>query len=156
MPAPADLVVLIIDARRDDLGADVRFVEAWDAFFAKQMNLEAPPLVAVLTYSDRLAEATSNGQGAEAIVRAKVQSVRSLLPPSVLEVVAVGLGAESIKAEADRLLTSLAPLLERAEKVSVMNHMRDYSARSKARRLIGQLGSQGRRLFEGIRSARKK
>ena len=151
-----DLVMLTIDARRDDLGPDVKFVEAWDAYFAKQTNLEAPPLVAVLTYADCLSKTASNGHGTDEIRRAKVRSVRSLLPPSVLEVVAVGLGAESTKAEADRLLTSLAPLLERAEKVAVMNHMRDYTARSKARRLFGQIGSQGRRLFEGIRAARKK
>lgn len=151
----ADLVLLVVDARRDDLAPEVRFVEAWDAFFAKNTTREIPPVVAVLTWADGLEEGGSNG-GAEAALRARVQAVRKALPASVVEVVAVGLGSEPPSGLADRLLPGLAPLLSRAERVSINRHLRDLGARSKARRLLGQVGRQGRRLFQSLKAARKR
>ena len=48
------------------------------------------------------------------------------------------------------------PLLPRAEEVSINHHLREVSAHSKARRLLGQVGKQGKRIFHTIREARKR
>jgi hypothetical protein len=152
----SDLVLMTIDARRDDLSPDLKFLEEWNAYFAKNTNLEAPPVVVVLTEADRLTDPPVAGHEADLLVRARVDAVRKLMPASVVEVVAVGLGTNPPSGVADRLLVSLAPLLERAEKVAVIRHMQDYTARSKARRVLGQVGRQGMRLFQSIRDARKK
>lgn len=150
----SDLAILTIDALRDDLGPEERFVKDWDEHFAKNSRLEAPPLVAVLTGADRIANPSADATSREALVRSRVEAVRKKLPTSVLEVIPAGLGGEDRK-DADRLLLSLAPLLERAERVAMIRRMQEVSARSKARRLVGQIGRQGKRLFDSLKSARK-
>ncbi|MDB5353138.1 MAG: putative GTPase [Planctomycetota bacterium] len=151
----ADLVLMTIDARRENLGPDLKFLEDWSAYFAKNSSSEAPPLVVVLTEADRLVEPGSNGHNMDSLVRAKVEAVRKRMPASVVEVIPVGLGTDPPTGISDRLLLTLAPLLERSEKIAVIRHMQDYTARSKARRLFGQIGTQGKRLFQSIRSVRK-
>ncbi len=149
----SDLVLLTIDADRDDVTPDARFLTAWNEHFANHPNLEAPPVVVVLTGMDRLAE--RNGADAQAIAQAKIDAVRIALPNSVVDVVAVGLGTSPAQGVSDRLLVGLAPLLERAERVAMIRRMQDVSARSKARRLLGQVGSQGKRLFSSLRATRR-
>ena len=148
--AQTDFALLVIDARRDDVTPEVRFAEEWAAYFTKNGTWDVPPLVAVLAGADRPSEEGSNG-GPGIAIKARVEAVRKALPPSVLAVVA----ATSEPGANDRLMAGLAPLLAPAEKVSINRHLRELTGRSKARQLFGQVGKQGKRLFQNLREARK-
>ena len=143
----SDLALLTIDATREDLGPDVKFVAEWDAYFAENPTLEAPPMIAVLTGSDKL--------GDPSLIRARTEAVRKALPASVVEVTSVGLVEGATGEDVERLLVSIAPLLERAERVAMIRRMQEMSGRSKARRLMGQVATSGKRLFSSLRSVRK-
>ena len=151
----ADLVLLTIDATRDDVTPDVHLVTTWDEFFASHATLEAPPVIVVLTGIDKLAAANGSVDSAS-LIQARVESLRKALPKSVIEIVSVSLGNETPVGVAEQLLVGLAPLLERAERVAMIRRMQDVTARSKARRLIGQIGTQGKRLFSSLRGTRRK
>lgn len=148
----ADLVLLTIDGRREDLSPEVKLVAAWDEFFAKNPTREAPPLVAVLTRADALGTTAEFDK----VAAAKEHAVRKEFPTSVIEVLAVGLGSNPPLGIGNRLLVSLAPLLDRAERVAMIRHIQHVSGRSKARRLLGQFGQQGKRLFSSLRAGRKR
>ena len=148
----SDLVLLTIDGRREDIAPEVKIVAAWDEFFAKNQTSEAPPMVAVLTWIDALGTTAEFDQ----ISSAKEHAVRKALPASVVEVFAVALGSDPPLGLGNRLLVSLAPLLDRAERVAMIRHIQDMSGRSKARRLMGQIGQQGKRLFSSLRAARRR
>lgn len=150
----SDLVLLVIDGRRDDLSPEVRFVEAWDAHYVKNDSHEIPPLFAVLTGADRLANDAHGG--AAVATRARIDAARKTLPPSVIDVFAVGLGTDSTHGVSDRLLLGIAPILPRAERVSINRQLRELTGRSKARRLLGQVGIQGKRLFQSLRTPKKR
>ncbi len=152
----SDLVLMTIDARREDLSPEFKFLEEWNAHFEANANAEAPPVVVVLTEVDRLADLSSDGHGADFLIQAKIAAVRKAMPSTIAAVVAVGLGTNPPFGVSDRLLVTLAPLLERSERLAVIRHMHDYTARSKAARLLGQAAKQGKRLFNSLRSARKK
>ncbi len=152
----SDLALLLIDARRDDLGPEVKFVEEWDAYFAKNPMLDPPPLLALVNGADRLGgDREISVKETEAAIKAKADAVRAALPASVLGVVAVGLNSEPPWGITDRLLPAIAPLLDRAEKAAVIRHLHHASTRSRARRLIGQVGRTGRKLWENLRTPKK-
>jgi predicted GTPase len=159
-----DLLVLVHDMARDDAGADARFLEAWSAWYAANPGLEVPPVLAVVTGADRpeLGDGWhppydwQRGRGGrEAAVRARIEALRAALGATLADVVPVGLGSEPPYGVAEVFLPTLAPLLHRAERGALIRHLRRASARSKARRLMTQVGRQGRRLFESIKSARR-
>jgi predicted GTPase len=161
----ADLIVLVHDLASDAAGADTKFLEAWRTWYAANPGLETPSVVAVVTGADRPEVGDdgwhppydwSRGRGArEAAVRAGVETLRAALGPLVADIVPVGLGTEPPYGVSEHLLPALAALLHRAERVALIHHLRRASARSKARRLIAQVGRQGRRLFESVKSARR-
>jgi uncharacterized protein len=141
----ADLLLLALDGTRDDVAADVKFLEAWSAWYAANPGLEVPPALGVLTGADRIEPSQ---------VGVRVAAVRSALPASIAEVVPVGLASGRVTGVVDRLLPALAPLLHKAERISLIRHLHRLSTRSKARRLASQVGRQGRRLWESLRAAR--
>lgn len=151
----ADMVLLVIDEQTPDLSPDARFVEAWDQFFQTNATREIPPLIAVVTVASASADMDQVGV-ATRIGPARVDAVRKALPAGVLEVIAVDLDSDTPALSVGRLVLSLTPLLARAEKVSINRHLREVSAHSKARRLLGQVGKQGKRIFQSIREARKR
>jgi hypothetical protein len=166
----ADLLVLAVDVASPDIAADLKFVEAWQQWYRDHPGLEAPPVLVVVVGADRPElggpwkppHDWARGQGArESAVRARVDTLRAALPaPGFAEVAVAGLGRGpgshpdgqngnelTEHGVAESVLPALALLLHRAERVAVIRHLHDLSARSKARRLISQLGKQGRRLW---------
>jgi uncharacterized protein len=157
--AAADLVILVIDSRREDHTPDIRFAQAWDRWYLEHTVLEMPPAMAVVSGVDRPAlggvwqppHDWSRGQSErEAAVRARLEALRNALPPTVNEVVAVGLGTEAPYGTDELVLPALAALLHRAERVSLIRFLHRTSTRSKARRLIGQVG----RLWANLKPGR--
>ncbi len=144
----ADLILLVVDASRDDLTPEIRLIDAIDAYFAKVPTLDRPPILAVVVGMARLP--MDGAVNREAIARAKLAAVRSALPEAVAGVVEVDPPAGL----AEKFLPALAPLLDRAEKTAVLRHMYETSTRSKARRLIGQVGRQGRKLWSNLQETR--
>jgi uncharacterized protein len=158
----SDLLLLVIDANRDDTSEDVAFLRDWAEWYKTHPGLEVPPALVVLSGAERVAGDGEDvpgsvplGRGArEAAVRARVEALKAVLPPTVTEVVVVGAEGEPSSGVAERLLPALASLLHRAERVALMRHFYRISTRSKARRLVSQVGRQGRRLWEHLKTAR--
>jgi predicted GTPase len=160
----ADLLILVIDARRTSNAADVAFAQAWDRWYVEHPGLEAPPALVVLTGVDRLDPGVdwkppynwTKGQNPrEAAVRARIEALRAALPPTLNEFAAAGLAAESPFGILEMVLPSLATLLHRAERAALIRHLHRLHSRSKARRLVSQVGQHGRWLWNSLRSGRK-
>lgn len=161
--ADADLLLLVVDAARDDTAADVEFARAWDRWFVDHPGRERPPALLVLAGIDRPALgggtdwkppyqwATGRGPR-ELAVRAKLDALRAALPPGLAEgAVAVGLpepAAGPPFGVVEEVLPALAALLHRADRSHLLRHIQQQRARSKAGRFLGQLGQGGRRLWE--------
>jgi predicted GTPase len=160
----ADLLVLVVDSRRDSNTADVAFAQAWDRWFIEHPDLEAPPALVVLTGIDRiehdgdgnLSFNWSKGQSPrEVAVRTRVEALRASLPPSLTEFVAVGLAASTSSGIVEEVLPAVASLLHRSERVALIRHLHRLHHRSKAVRLVRQVGQHGRWLWNSIRSRSK-
>jgi hypothetical protein len=160
----ADLLILVVDALRDTRAADLAFAQAWDRWYVEHPALEVPPAMVVLTGADRpeLGEEWrppynwAKGQGLrETAVRARSEALRAVLPPSFLDLVAVGLGSETVFGIVEQVWPSLASLLHRAERVALIRQLHQISSQSKARRLLGQVGQHGRWLWNNLRSGRR-
>jgi hypothetical protein len=159
----ADLLILVVAGTRDDVRADVAFARDWDHHFVDHPEQEIPPAVAVVAGADL---PTFGGEWSpphdfargrrprEEAVRARMEALRTALPPTFLEVVAVGMHEERPFGVAESLLPALAPLLHRAERIATLRYFHRVRSRSKARRLFTQVGHQGKQLWESIRSAR--
>jgi predicted GTPase len=160
----ADMLVLVADSRRDTTQADAAFAQAWDRWFVEHPAVELPPALAVLTGMDQLELGDDwrppynweKGQGPrEAAARAKLNSLRTTLPPSIVEIVPVGLAESAPFGVAELLLPSLISLAHRAERAALIRHLHRISRRSKAGRLISQVGEHGRTLWKQFRSGRR-
>lgn len=163
----ADLLLLVLDGRREDFTPDVRFAEQWSAWYERQPALEVPPALAILTGIDRqdlTGEPIESPGGGRALLtqsaretawRAKLEAVRKALPKVIVDVVPVGLGTEPPKGVADRLLPEMAALLHRAERASLIHRFQRHSARSKVRRFLGQVGQQGKQLWKTVRTRKR-
>ena len=159
----ADLLLLVVDANRDDSTADARFAQAWDRWHVEHPALETPPAMVVVTGCDRETlpgawrppHDWARGQSArESAVRSRIEALRSALPPSLVEVVAVGLGPETPYGLLETLLPALASQIHRAERASLIRHLHRASTRSKAGRLVSQVGQRGRKAWDDIKTRR--
>jgi hypothetical protein len=159
----ADLLVLVVDARRDSIPADAAFAQAWDRWFVEHPAAELPPAVAVLTALDDPALGGEwkppynwqTGQGPrEAAARARLNALRTALPASVVEVVPVGLPEGLPFGVVEHVLPALITVFHRAERAALIRHLQSVSARSRARRLLAQVGEHGRTLWSGLRRSR--
>jgi hypothetical protein len=159
-----DLLILVSAVTRDSTAADIEFAKAWDRWYIEHPRLEIPPALVVVTMVDAPQLGGdwtppynwAQGQGArEQGVRARLTALRAGLPPRFTEVVAVGMADRSPFGISEEVLPSLTVLIHRAERTALIRHLHRMSSRSKARRLISQVGQQGRSLWKNIRSARK-
>jgi hypothetical protein len=159
----ADMLVLVVDSRQNTTRADVAFATEWDEWFIAHPEVELPPALVVLTHMDHpeLGEAwtppynweTGMGQR-EAAARARLNALRTSLPPSFLVIVPVGLPASSPFGVAELLLPALITMMHRAERSALIHHLHRISSRSKLGRLVSQVGDHGRSLWKGLRSRR--
>lgn len=159
--AEADLLLLVVDGRVEETAADVRFVEAWEEWFATNPAREQPPGLAVLNHADDLLAAgeaweppyewVQGRRPLEAAVRTQVARLRGVLPPVISDIVPVALRPERPYGVVERLLPDLAALLHRVERVALLRHLHSVAASSKAGRFARQVGRQGRRLWETLR-----
>jgi uncharacterized protein len=157
----ADVLLLVIDGRRGSNAADAAFARDWDRWYLEHPRLEVPPAMAVVTFADapefgggdwKPPYNWSKGQGArEAAVRARLETLRAALPPTFAEVAAVGLAGGSPFGIIEQVLPALASLLHRAERTAMIRHLHELSTRSKARRLVSQVGEHGRSLWQSLR-----
>jgi hypothetical protein len=155
----ADLLILVIDGTRPSHSADVGFAQAWDRWYVEHPTLEPPPTLVVVSGIDKPEfgprwEPPYNwlrGEGQrELAVRARLDSLRGALPPTFGELVAVGLAKDASFGVAEHVLPTLASLFHRAERTALIRHLWRISTRSKARRLVTQVGKQGRRLWDQL------
>ena len=157
----ADLLILVVDGRRETIPADAAFAKAWDQWYLEHPAVELPPAVAVLTGVDapdfggdwKPPYNWERGQGPrESAARTKVNALRASLPPAFLEVVPVGLSADAPFGVVEHLLPTLVAQFHRAERSALIRHLRNVSGRSKAQRLMTQVGEHGRSLWKNLRT----
>ena len=162
----SDLLILIVDSRRpaSTTAADVAFAQAWDRWFVEHPVLEAPPTLVVLTGIDQIDPGVTwkppcnwaKGQTPlETSVRARIEALRAALPPTFTEFAAVGLTANSPFGIFEELLPRLAAQLHRAERSALIRHLHNIHRRSKARRLVKQVGEHGRSIWKSFRAGWK-
>jgi predicted GTPase len=160
----ADLLILVVDSRRASNTADVAFAQAWDRWYVEHPEVEAPPALVVLTGVDCLEHEDqwrvpfnwAKGQSPrEAAIRSRVETLRASLPPGLTEFVAVGLSTTTPFGVLEELLPALATLLHRAERTALIHHLHRLHRRSKAGRLVRQVGEHGRWLWNALRSGGK-
>jgi uncharacterized protein len=156
-----DLLVLVVDGRRQEHGEDIAFAKAWDHWFGEHPQREIPPALVVVTGVDRIEIGDgwkppydwSVGHGSrESTVRAHFDSLRSLLPPTFHEFVAAGLGDETPFGVLEQVIPSLATQLLRAERTALIRRLHEVAGRSKVGRLVHQLGEQGRSLWGSLKA----
>lgn len=163
----ADMLVLVIDGRRETSVADAAFAKAWDAWYVEHPTLDLAPALAVLTGMD----APDLGGGGdwkppyhwesgpsprEASARARLIAWRAALPPSVNEIVPVGLSQDQPFGVVELLLPSLIGQFHRAERAALIRHFQQVSTRSKASRLMSQVGEHGRSFWQQVRARRSR
>jgi hypothetical protein len=159
-----DLLILVVNAQKPFHKADVEFAQGWDRWYVERPNHEVPPALVVIAGVDRI-EPTESWcppynwpQGAsrrESAVRNALQSLRASLPPSFTDYIAVGLHDESPFGVIEDLLPSIAAQLHKAERAALIRRLAALSGRSRAGRLMSQIGEHGRSIWKSVRSRRK-
>jgi hypothetical protein len=161
----ADLLLLVIDGRRESHAADVAFALAWDRWYVEHPGLEVPPALAVVTAVDapefgvpaewKPPYQWAKGQGPrESAVRGRLDALRASLPPTFRELVAVGLPEHAPFGIVEHLLPALSALMHLAERAALVRHLHGVSSQSKARRLATQVGEHGRWLWKNLTARR--
>ena len=159
----ADLLILIGDARRESTFRDAAFAREWDTWFVEHPTLDVPPAFAVLTGLDaphlggdwKPPYDWENGQGPARPPRGRgsmpsdgvatqLQRGRSRSTRGNHAVRRVG------GAAADPACAVPAP-----ERSALIRHLHRASTRSKAGRLVAQVGEHGRWFWSQIRSRRQ-
>jgi hypothetical protein len=155
----ADILLLLVDAKREDLAPDVRFLKEWREWFDKNPGLELPPVVVLVTHASMPVTEGEHDASDTPVVRARllderIQGVRKAFPSDVVVgVVPVELGQVTTTQLVANLLPQIAILLQQAERGSVIRNLHEYASRSKAGRFMDQVGRRGRRLVEGAAGA---
>ena len=156
-----DLLLLVVDGRRQEHVEDIAFANAFDHWFQEHPQREIPPTLVVVTGVDRLELEEgwvppydwSVGHGLrETSVRAQFDMLRNLLPPSFHEVIAAGLGDQTPFGVLEHVIPSLATQLLRAERTALIRRLNEVGGRSKVGRLVQQIGEGGRSLWESLKA----
>jgi hypothetical protein len=134
----ADLLLLLIDDRHGSLAADAAFAADWDRWYVEHPALERPPVVVAMVAADR----------------SRLDAARAVLPPTIAEIVALDPAVVDIYSMAKEILPSVAAQLPRAERVSILRHLQRLGSRSKAGRLVRQVGETGKWLLTHLRRPR--
>jgi uncharacterized protein len=162
--AESDLLILTIDVRADSWEADEAFLKDWTRWYADHPGLEIPPVMVVVTHVNsptfvgdwRPPHDWTNGRGPrEVAVRSKIQALRASMPPTVAEIVAAAPGAGASSGVVESVLPPLTRLCHRAERNALIRNLRVASARSRAGRLVRQVGRHGRSLWKSLRDRGK-
>jgi hypothetical protein len=94
----------------------------------------------------------ANGRGPrESAVRDRVRALKAALPPTIAEVIPAAPGAQPPSGVVETVLPTLTAFCHRAERNALIRHLRDASARSRAGRLVRQVGQQGKSLWKSFR-----
>jgi hypothetical protein len=160
----ADLLVLVIDARRSDLEADRRFLASWRDVLVAQPGQEVPPVLVALTHVDapELGAGewsppyrwSTGGRDRELAVRVRAEQIRATLPVPIAAIVPLSLRAGDEWGVAEELLPAVAGLSRRTERVAILRHLNRLAGRSSARRVLSQISAHGRNLWGSVRSGR--
>jgi hypothetical protein len=159
-----DLLIMVVDGRRADHGAEAAFAHGWDRWFRDHPHRDAPPTLVVLTGVDRPEfgegwappyDWTSGLGFRETRVRAELDALRDLLPPPFHEFVAVGLDNISPFGVTENVIPALAALSIRAERIALLRRLQEIASQPKLQRLMQQIGQHGRWLVGNLRSKQK-
>ena len=160
--AECDLFILVVNGAASDHSNDVAFAQAWDRWFQEHPQHEVPPALVVITASigrirRRLEDRRRYCQRElrQSLVRAQFDSLRSMLPISFQEYVAVGLGEETPAAVIEHVVPAIMPLLLKAERTALLRRLHEVSGRSRVGRLVQQIGEHGRSLWSTLKARRK-
>ncbi len=164
--ADCDLCILVVSGCNADHSNDVVFAQAWDRWFQEHPQHEVPPALVIVTGIDRPefagASKIAQEEGAfttqerrESLIRAELESLKSMLPPAFHEYTAVGLGEETPAAVIEHVVPALTPLLLKAERTALLRRLQEVSGRSRVGRLVQQIGEQGRSLWGSLRARGK-
>ncbi len=158
----ADLLIVCLDARSITREADDSFLKDWGRWYIDHPGYEVPPTLAVLTRVDSPSVEPgvwkppydwAKGKGPrELAVRSKVEALRATLPPIVADIIPVALEASDPTSPVEAILPALTTLCHRAERNALIRHLRAASARSRAGRLVRQVGQQGKSLWKSFRT----
>jgi len=160
----SDLLVLVVDGCRQDHQTDVAFAHAWDRWFQEHPHHEVPPALVVVTGIDRpefgggwktSVGGTTSPELRESLIRAQFDALRSVLPPTFHVFAAAGLSQDGSTAAIDHVFSILAPLLVKAERTALIRRLHEVSARSRAGRLMRQLGEHGRSIWDHLKTRNK-
>ena len=131
----SDMVFLIIDDSDGTLAADAAFAADWDRWFVEHPARERPPIVVAMFSTDR----------------SRLDAARAVLPPSVMEIIGIDPVATNPIDQLASVLPTVATQLPRAERIAILRHLQRLSARSKAGRLVRQVGDRGKWLWDNLR-----
>ncbi len=160
----ADMLILALDARQSGEKAEVAFAQAWDRWFIEHPRNEVPPALVVLTG----VEGPEFGEGwqppydwatghsaREIAVRTRIDALRSALPPTFGDVLAIGLSDPHPFGVAEQVLPAIATRLHKAERTALIRRLHEIGGRSKVGRLVHQLGTHGKALWGNLRARGK-
>jgi len=160
----SDLVILLVNAGRVDFQAEQKLVESWNDWFDRAPGREPPPIIAVLVTGKpgrgdvATVSVDSNGFGfsERAVAARTLDALRAALPlKAVPEIVAVDLATSPPEGLFSRLLPAIVRQAHHMDRASILRHLHRLSNRSKARRLLSQVGTQGRGVFESLRHPKR-
>ncbi len=162
--AEADVLLLVVDLMASSRDADVAFLKDWNKWYADHPGLQVPPTLGLATHIDSPLLAAdwkppydwSHGQGPrEAAVKLKLDVLKDILSASITEIVAVAPGATPPFGITETLLPTLTRLCHKAERNALIRHLWNAKARSRAGRLVRQVGEQGKSLWKSLRDRGK-
>ena len=160
----ADMLILALDARQSGEKAEVAFAQAWDRWFIEHPRNEVPPALVVLTGVEgpEFGEGWqppydwATGHGAREIaVRTRIDALRSAMPPTFGDVLAIGLSDPHPFGVAEQVLPAIATRLHKAERTALIRRLHEIGGRSKVGRLVHQLGTHGKALWGNLRARGK-
>jgi predicted GTPase len=160
----SDLLVLVVDGCRQGHETDVAFAQAWDRWFQEHPHHEVPPALVVVSGIDRpefgggwkvASGSVPSPELRESLLRAQFDALRAVLPPTFHVFAAAGLSADTTPAAIDHVFSIVGPLLLKAERTALIRRLHEVARRSRAGRLVRQLGEHGRSLWDHLKSRTK-
>ncbi len=162
-----DFLLLVADASRGDLSDDLNYCREWVDWYQERSHLNRPPALVVVTgfnrfrdVSDFRGSGTAEGAGVRTTLKPiardeAISALKAELPEGINRVIAVELGDQSPGAVAETVLPAIARRLPEAERIALLRHLHRQSSRSKARRFISSIGTQGKHLWRSVRNRSK-
>ena len=159
----ADMLLLVVDGSREKYDADSAFLKAWEDWYASQKQAGCPPALLLVTnlvlclspLLRRRRRRTAPFREVKGRRRSSWGCVRPFQRRSP-RFCRSTFEARPPRGIADLALPALAALLHRADKASVIRHLRRLSTRSKARRVLSQVGRHGRSLWDSLLQTERK